>query len=683
FAQDHDGFLWFGTENGLVRFDGLEFKVFNEQKPPAIPHNFVSSLLVARDGSLWAGTRTGGLTRYLNDEFILPVPELSEEKVEAIVQTADDAIWLATAAGLKRIKGQTVTTFSRTNGLPDERITALAAAKDGSLWIGARNGTLCRYFEDRFTEIKDEQMKRSSSVKALAEDPASGDLWVAHDGDGLFHLRGNRLTRIDVLPDYHIENLQALSFDNEGQLWIGTQHHGIARYKDGIFSRFDVPDGLPTADVLALFLDKEGSMWAGTLFGGLNRLHRGKVATFSQREGLFAETISCVLDDGDGGLWLGTRLHGLLSYRNGVFLSVELAKDFSPDIRALLLDKRANLWVGAKDGGIAQRLSNGRVVSIENSGSATLSDITVFFEDSAGQIWIGSKRDGIRVYDPLEGKVTRVYDQQFFRTHIRCFAEAADGTVWIGTQNGLVELKEGRFTPRFVAEFPDASIRSILIEAGADLWIGTRDNGLLHLSGNRVVQFNSSTGLIHNRIYHLLRNGSDLWIAGNRGIERVSFHELEAFEAGKVPRISSEILTERDGLRTGECSGDSTPSAAVARDGTLWFGTRRGLAVVDPGQPATAAKFPKVFITGVILDSTPVNPKSIQRLPAKTVRVQIDYAAPALRDAAKVTYRYRLSGVDKEWVNAGRLREAVYYNLKPGKYQFEVAATCSDAASPA
>ncbi len=473
-----------------------------------------------------------------------------------------------------------------------------------------------------------------------------------------------------------VENIQALLFDQEGALWVATQHEGLLRYQNGQVSRLRAQDGVVTDHFTSLFEDREGSIWAGTLFGGIHRMYRGAIRTYGTGEGLEADAITCVLENGPGVLWIGTRTEGLFKYVDGRF-EPSRPPPMSREIRALLLAKDGSVWYGGKEGGLAcVKDEQQSIFNLKNGLIAN--DVSALYQARSGELWVGSQRAGVTVLDPDARKVKRTYNDLSLRGHVRCFAEDREGVLWIGTQNGLVRYRDGRFEPNCLKGYEDASIRAILCDENNVLWVGTRDDGLIRVSRGEVFPFDFHTGVVHSRIYQLLPVGGDLWIAGNQGIEHVTFADLNEVAEGRSPRLVSRVYTEKDGLRTTECGSDASPSAALARDGTLWFGTRRGLAALDPTAAVNLSPAPHAVITKVRLDRQEVSPKKFVNVPPGTTRLQISYGAPDLRHGGDIQYRYQLDSVDKQWIEAGKEREAVYYSLRPGHYTFSVRASNPD-----
>jgi PAS domain S-box-containing protein len=676
-AQDHVGFIWIGTESGLVRFDGVKFEAFTEQSDPPVPHNFASSLLVARDGTVWAGTRTGGLWKYRNAKFEIPSPEFNTAHVYGLAEGTNGTIFAATSDGLLSWDGTSVKKFGREAGLSNDHLTAIHAMPDGAMMVGTIGGQVYRFSSDRFTNLIAHADKAGLPVKALLCDAATQTLWIGHDGAGLYSysFATKELRRAELGDPKEMEFIYAIEVDSQGALWAGTQGQGAFRLKNGKTEHLPATKYFPDDEVLSLLKDKEGSIWIGTHFSGLHRLSSGKAITVGEEAGLTVPTVTCVVEEDAETLWVGTRGGGLFKFSHCAFKPVSLeATPGHPrlDVRTLLRSSSGELWVGTHGGGLGRINRKGELQFFTNADGLTENMIASLTEVD-GDIWIGTVKQGICIYRKATGKIEALNGPDFLRTHLRSFAHDPDGGIWIGTQNGLVHYANGQFKEVQLPGMPDISLRHVVCENDGTLWLGTRDHGLLRVKHGKVTHY--TKGLVHHRVYQIIPTADDLYLAGNQGIERISRAELNSVAEGREKRLNTRLYTKREGLHTSEAGGDSSPSAIAASNGGLWFGTRDGLTHL----PANSEKAPEpnVVVRSVTVDSEKMDPIFFKALKPGDTRLHFDYTALSLRNPPNVFFRHKLDKMDAEWVEAGRRREAVYYNLKPGSYVFRVTA-CND-----
>jgi PAS domain S-box-containing protein len=674
-AQDQSGFLWLGTENGLVRFDGIQFETFNEAATP-LKDSYVAKILVAKDGKVWGALRDGGVFSFQNESFRFYTTSngLSNNQVWTLAETTDGAIWAGTRNGLNRIQNGSITKFTTHEGLPHPHITALKAGRDGDLWIGTGQGALSCFHAGTLTNIAGTTSQQRSELKALEFDKRTGKVWIGHDGEGLFVFENGEIKPVTELQEKGILNIQSLYLQDDGALWIGTQYNGVLRLKQGQFSSYSRKDGLSSDYVASILVDNDQSVWLGTAYGGLNRLRRGRIVTFSELEGMPEENISCVIPDSAGGLFIGSMRGGVYNFSKTNSYSKVPLELGTHNIRGLALSKSGALWVASGGGGLAIVEPSGIHYHSTKTGLPQ-NDVTAIYEDRSENMWVGTQSHGVAVWRKNSTSWELYTNSPVLLNYIRCFAEDDSGTLWIGTQRGLAKMSEGQVMPVNIPGASELSVRSLLPEPGV-LWITTRDEGIIRLAGAESHIFEFGT---HRPIYHLLRVGEEFWFSSNRGIERVLFSEIEQSLSGHRMLLDSDLYNERDGMRTSECNGGFTPSACQTPDGRIWFATKRGVSMVDPSRKPKQ-KVQNVVFRSIIMDGKRLSPEHLSQLPRGQTRLEFQYTTPSLAEPQKVKFKYKLEELDKDYIVTSYRREAVYYNIPPGSYTFRVMASDAQGA---
>jgi signal transduction histidine kinase/ligand-binding sensor domain-containing protein/CheY-like chemotaxis protein len=679
-AQTPDGYLWIATLNGLFRFDGVRFTLF-DTTTGSVKQDYLWALLVDRDGALWIGTYGGGLTRYKNGTFTTYDRSngLSHPMVRAITQSRDGSLWVGTNSGLNRFQNGRFTVYTTRDGLSSDYIRALHEDRNGVLWVGTANG-LDRMVEGRFSTYPLGAGGRRDEKPVYAITERKDDsLWVGTFGGGLYRLADGALTPFGAAEGLPSEFVLSLQEDRDRNLWVGTQG-GLVRLTNGRFSVYN-PDAARTTAVHSLLEDDEGSVWAGTV-DGMERFSSGRFRRYRMVDGLPSDMVWSVFEGRDGGMWIGTD-EGILSrFRHGAFDRYQ-APGWSHHtvLRAVYEAHDGSVWT-ALDGGGLVRFKDGTFTTYTQKQGLSNNVVWSLCEDADGALWVGT--DG--------GGVNRFKDDRFTvfsRTDglagdvVRTIARSHDGSMWFGTNNGLSRFANGAFTSYTEKNGLSGNlVRAIHEDIDGDLWIGTLGSGISRLRNGRFTSYRKTQGLPDDVVWNILedRHGR-LWIGGNKGIWRVDKRDLNRLADGSIAAVSATTYGRADGIE-GESAGGSTPSAAMARDGTLWFPTERGLIVIDPDHLGEPSRVPRVIIESASFDKQP-SAGDAPRVPPGQGELDFQFTAVSFADGERVAFKYRLDGFDKEWVEAGSRRSAYYTNIPPGRYRFRVLARNEEGAMSA
>lgn len=676
-----------------------------------LAHNVVETIHRSAAGYLWVGTQ-GGLVRYDGARFVTfsrrTHPQLKSHSVRAIYEAPDGTLWIGTGgSGLCRLDQNELTCYGREAGLPSSVVHALAPAAVG-LWVGTDRG-VSRF--DPLTRRADSALLEGAIVRAL-HSLASGDLYVATLNEGLARLRGGQLERwttreglssnsifhllqddtqrlwiatsagIDLLVDGHVERhpgknaprgpVYALEEDSSGNIWVGTEASGVLRFRDGTFMGSDRSPRLAQQRVLALHADGEGSLWIGTASDGLQRLRDGLFTSWTFRHGLAADRVFAISRDGSGALWMATDGGGLSVLSQGRVETLTSRDGLSSDrVWALARQPDGALLIGTYRG--LDILRDGRISPLSlapfDSGQAILN----LYVDRSGRRWIAT-RDKLLVQ---EGTTLRLFAEGDDRLQppVNFVLEASDGSIWFATDDGLTRLHSGaltRYTPR--DGLPSDSVFCLHEDSRGNLWVGTRDGGLARLRNGRFETVSTEHGLFDQTIHSILEDThGQLWMSSSRGIFRVSLDELEQVASGRRARLTSVAYGITDGMATTECS-----EGAGLRDGSgrLWFPTAKGLVVVDPTEALRPQAPPVVRIEEARADGIPVHDG--MELGPEAANIELHFTSPVLSAAHRIHFRYQLEAVDRGWVDAGHRRNIHYASVPPGRHTFRVAARIDD-----
>lgn len=675
-AEDHDGYLWLGTEEGLVRFDGLELTVFNRRNTPELRSHAVRALLADRRGRLWIATRSG-LALFEDGRFARPAPAdgLAEAELQALYEDAEGFLWIGTRTGLYRFDGESVQRWTRADGLAHDAVWAIGEEPLGVLWIGTELG-LQRFANGRFDTAAQPDLLAGLQVRALRRDRRGG-LWIG-TRDGLYLLADERLTSFSTADGLTHPTVNALFVDRRGDLWVGTEA-GTQRLRGGVLSEVDAGRILERRQVLAFWEDREGGFWIGMGAIGLVYLRPSRFVVLGTEEGLADEIVWTILQGRTGDVWIGTN-NGLTRLAaDGSTTNYTTADGLpGPDVRALAEDHRGDLWIGTETSGLA-RLAGGALETFSVADGLADQQVNVVVEDGAGDLWIGTE-EGLSRLSRSAWTTFSVRDGLPHRS-VKTLEADPEGGLWIGTAAGLARYEDGRFTARRLTEDrSEPFVKALHRDRQGTLWIGTADEGLFRYRDGELSRYTVEDGLFDSLVHEILEDGAgNLWMTSNQGVFRVAKRALEDFAAGREPAVTSVSYSESDGMRSRECNGRGRPAGWRTRDGRLWFPTIRGVAIIDPADLDTNEVPPAVHLEQVLVDRRPVTAAAERPVIAPGAReFEFHYVGLSYVQPEKVRYRYKLEPFNADWIDAGARRSAHYTNLEPGAYTFRVIAKNND-----
>jgi signal transduction histidine kinase len=666
-----DGYLWFTTFGGLVRYDGIEFTVFAKATTPGLRSNRFTALFESVDGTLWAGTedgfvtrcRSGAFTTYSVDGTVTPVLSIS----------ADDSSppWAFTEHGLFRFDG---TRFVRAGPPAITRrflyMTGSAAVDDAGVTV-LHPGRPARL-------LPFEGLLAANAKGTVRADGKS--LWIVDADKGIFRFDHDALSRIDnpvaldvirnaTAPVAGADFIGAFTQSRDGAFWIAQASRGIARV-DGHSVEWITPeDGLCGLVVMRLYEDREGTMWATTRGSGISVIRRRRARTFGAAAGMDPPNAYPILSY-DGQLLVGSWGGGVYRFDGQHF---HRSLPSTGWVTSLADGGDGTVWVSTRNGGV-QRVRGDEMRSFGTADGLPSSFIPVIYRAGNGQLWFGTS-NGLATLAPGDRFVSYRMSSAGWN-FIRSIAEEHDGALLLGTQAGVARFRDGRFS--IVADersLSSASIRAIHVDVDGTTWIGTYDGGLNRLREGQVATITTRQGLFDNGVFAIVEDGAFFWMSSNRGVYRVSRYDLNAVADGRITAVSSLALTRSDGLLSAECNGGTQPVAARTPDGKLWFPTQEGIVSIDPRLVPESLPAPQIIMSGVAIDGEPRSPSEELRVPPSGKRVEFRFVAPTMFESRLIRYRYKLEGFDRGWNDNGGARVVAYTNIPPGRYRFVVSAS--------
>lgn len=668
-TQDRDGYLWLGTEAGLIRFDGVRFLSWEALGRSPLPNNMIRTLLTSRSGDLWIGFgETGGVMRLRDGQSVhYAVGDGLPRSAVALLEDHEGIIWAGGIGGLSQFRDGRWERMEGKKGLPGESALGIYEDRERNLWVSTEAGLFCR----QAGETLFRPFPVSARILDFGEDDG-GALWFVGPGLGIGRLEGPNVKHMpEVLKTL---NGNCLLLDRDGNLWAGTVGQGLWRISTarGAAEPFSGELGLTSDVVRSLFEDREGNLWVGTQ-SGLNRLSEASLITMLGDEEVSQAVPTVTAATADGSIWVGTE-NGLYRFTDGQRWRYDQTDGLPTSVVTALYSQAGGpLWVATDPGRLA-RFKDGRFWPVTLPPNVRLPFLWVIAADFEDGVWLAELTRG--VYRWHEGtltsfdKVPELRDQ----TAVSALVDR-QGRVWIGLVGGRVVVYERGAFRSYAKEdgLAGGDAAAIFEDGTGTIWVGS-ENGLSRFDDGRFVSATAMNGF-PGGVRAIVEDGQgSFWLGGAAGIIRMKPSELNQVAKDASYRIRHDLYDISDGLRGTPMARRGYPTAALAGNGTVWFVTSNGVAVAypyraskDPLPPPVRVE--RVLANGAYLDATPA-----VQLPPRTANLEIDYTALSFTAPAKIQFRYMLQGLDDGWVNAGTRRKAFYTNLPPGDYRFLVTA---------
>ena len=688
-AQTPDGYLWLATRAGLVRFDGVAFRVFDAANTPGWTRGMVRAVAVAPNGQIWIGTDGDGFGTFQEGHY---------------------------------------TRYNTEAGTPKwSQTTALCCARDGSLWVGGQG-------EHSVLRLRNGRAETVSTapwtVSGIVED-TQGAICIATSAEGLHKIAANGLP-MPFEPKLPVSNLTALCATGDGSLWAGTEHQGLWRLHGGKWQAYGPTEGLISEGVRSLYADRAGNLWVGTR-SGLHRWRDGAFHVFNSRDSLIDSSAGPLLEDREGNLWVSTGT-GLSRFSNTKLTPFELssmpksrhtshsrASAMDDTLRDSMRDplkgavingacqtRNGDCWFATSEG-LARLRNNAVTLFTRRHGlpeSVMGNAISSVWPAKDGGLWLITDGGGLHHWREehfttlltkssmakvAEDRGGLLLDDWNTLSRLRngkqvpltcdkplgyifTFCPDAAGTLWFGCEQGLGRVQGDKIELFRDGLPPDTHVLAVACASNGEQWLGT-DKGLARFRNGKFTLFNKQDGLPDENLYQvLIADNGALWIGGNRGIFVVSHNSLEAYEKGFIRQLAYRLYDAPDGIRRFPLS----QAALKTGDGKLWFRGDMGMTIVDPKRLRCNTLVPHVLIEQATVDGLKMDANKPIRVLAGKGELEVRYTAPSLTMPERVRFRYKLEGYDHEWVAADTRRAAYYTNLPPGTYRFRVMACNND-----
>ncbi|MDF2153433.1 ligand-binding sensor domain-containing diguanylate cyclase [Vibrio sp. CAU 1672] len=669
-TQTQDGYLWFATWEGIARFNGHEFKHFTRGPDSGLIDSGVRALYADKQGGLLAGGVRGGLTYHQHYTW-QPLPPI-KNLVNAVLRQPDGGIWIG-------LEGEGLFFREQSNAsdqtiLPELSVYQISRRGNGTILAATSKG-LYSISPEGIVNLSLSYGLKGSPVYDALED-ANGRIVFGGKNGAWFYQNGKLTPVHPSLSGLFVTRILA---DDQGHYWFGTINKGVYRLAGNELTIFDEHAGLSHNRVLSMYQDREHSIWIGTN-GGLTRLHQAPFTIWDKKRGLTGDYIRTVLALASGDIVVG-------SSRGLSVIHQQQIRNYQPQtsnltnsapLSVLSLAPRAGggVWVGTYNQGLF-RFDHQTLQPVPLNDLPS-NEIRALMEDKQGRLWVGTTAGLVRYSDDGEHRLFTTKDG-LPDNYVMALTEDKLGHVWVGTGVGVAMIEQDRVRSLDLQTMDEAEYIFGFYAQDQYMWM-TTDRGLVRyrFSDGKLSLVGRNSGLPIDKLFQIVPDSNGyFWLTSNRGIWRIAMDQAHAIADGKESRLRFEHYNERDGMRTAQANGGSSPAATVDASGTLWFATAKGVASTNPQHYSgiEVPSFPTV-IEKVRVDQTWLDPNEKQplELPAGTQQVSFDYVGLGYLSTQHIRYRTKLEGLESEWTQRETQGTADYTNLSPGEYRFVVKA---------
>jgi|GEM_PF-1671157 PAS domain S-box-containing protein len=719
--QTRDGYIWLATDEGLIRFDGVQFTTFDNSYTKEIPDNYITSLAEDKEGNLWFGTLRKGVCKFSPPNKFTHFSAddgLPNDGVLSLLVDSKNNLWLGTSDGVCEVlqcsfqkKNNIVTFFQGKFPAISAACRAIVEDSKGNIYANSFGLQRKKANSDSFATLY------PHVINYIAEDK-QGVIWFTSEAE-LFYFHNEIITPFDLPNRKTKERIMQLNCDSKGAMWVATNGNGIFRIVKGEIQSLTAAEGLSHNTTLCIYEDKSGIMWIGTSGGGLLRLKNKNFDVLNTNIGLSDTAIYSIFEDSKGRMWIGTKFGGVncvevsnyeLQVASSEQRKIQNSKPETPHsqlatsyritsvfdttnglhsnfIRAFAEGDDGSIFIGTKNG--FHRLQNNRVTYYPNRGGTN--DIRMLYKDRNKNIWFGSLGhskigDGISKFENDSLFNSALGDSSGIGANLRAVCEDNDGNMWLGTQYAVHRIgKNGIITFTEKDGLKGTTCLYLFCDREGTIWISEYGNGLQRYNptGKGSAQFSQITkrnGLSEDVIYSILEDDNgNLWFAGDKGIFRAKKKDLNDFLDNQRIEIQCVAYGRDDGLLSG-CNGGSYPSSWKTRDGKFWIPTSHGVVIIDPNHIEQNLIPPPVYIEKISADGDIIFPKRNEQiqLSADIKNLEFDFTALSFLSPQNILFKYKLEGFDNEWSQPVLQRKTNYTHLPDGDYTFRVIACNND-----
>jgi ligand-binding sensor domain-containing protein/signal transduction histidine kinase len=694
-AQTSDGYIWVGTGEGVSRFDGVNFFSLGPQE--GFQGGPVQVLYGDSRGALWIGNVDGGLNCWQDGKLhkFTVRDGLPSDSITALAEDSQWRIWVGTPAGLAVCQAGRLAPLAGADIFSNKPITTIFRDRSGTMWVGATGAGVFSYQGDKFIQL------REPTLDGLLQDPHcllvdhNGRLWIGAGDANVLCRDDGQWQRFSIPRHLVTHNISALAEQPDGTVWAGSVGEGLFEFKAGKLVVVNASSGLSDNLIETLLVDRDQKLWIGT-HGGLSLMCPKEVSVLSHNEGLNYGAVQGLAEIKPGVIW-AAQLDGIYQSDGKMFRRLLLPNllDQETSVSTLLMTPDGGCWAAGPHS--LYYFKNPQTAEVGGGELAfTNLDVSAMGLDAKGGVWAGTEKGGLWHFTDEKWQAL-TNNSRPHGPAITAIAADANGVLWVGTEgDGLYRIDVVTPARRVKLNgLPGGWIRALYMDARGTLWIGTAGDGLSRLQDGRITTFTMREGLPDNTISQILEdNDGNLWLGGDRGIFRVKKRDLDDLVAHRISVVYPQIYGRTDGMLSEECSSGFSPAGLKTSAGSFWFSTLKGIVAIDPHHTMNSPA-PAVVLEQTLVDGVPELPVQNQagslveskneseKLPEQSLNLapgkhtlEFRYTGLSFDAPNRVRFRYRLEGLDQDWVEAGTRRVAFYSFVPPGTYRFRVI-TCN------
>lgn len=670
-SQTADGYLWFATWEGVVRYNGRQFKTYNRDSIAGLLDPGTRTLTLDDHGDLLLGGARGWLGRHGDDgwhhwpNFPALINDVAPDKQGNLwVATEGHGLFLQYADG-RRVQ------FLVQDGLPSNVLYSLFIDEQERVWVGTAEGLV---FVDQHLQLHRLSALPAAPVFELTSNQQG--ILLAGSGAGLYLISGQDVQLL--VPELKNVPVSELLVEND-MIWIGTVDRGLLRFSPQYgLEQLNSEKRLLNNRVLSLFIDREKSVWVGTN-GGLFRLRDAPFTSYTIDKGMVGNYVRTVLSHSDGSIWVGTD-RGLNRIQNRVIQRIDLSTvSRGQSVLSLAEDlSDGSVWIGTHSDGLIQWQNGSIKTHYSHTDGLAADEVRTILPLNDGGLWVGTS-NGLSYIQP-SGIHSYGREHGLPSSFITALHHTADGRLFIGTGVGVALMQHEQIQMLDLSAYDHAEFVFGFAEdkAANILWM-TTDRGLLsyQLNNGNITLLGRKAGFPFDKFFQLVIDHQQFfWISTNRGILRVAREQALALIDNQITHLNVELFDESDGMQSAQANGGSGPAAALHQDGSVWIATSAGVATIQPQNLLRSS----AVVLPVVIEELQVNGQLYDwqqklQLPAGSSRIELQFAGLGFVMPQRIQYRTRLDGFDHDWTERGSLNVAEYTNLAPGHYRFRVSAS--------